>query len=108
MFLDLGMHRGPLLAYLMADPELSLQSILILTTIPRPAEDLDLRRAGALFSAIAAWPTARGSTAPAVVDRGAGGRVPGRAVDGTVAGQRAAGPQPRLSRHSGSGEESTC
>ena len=33
MFLDLGMHRGPLLAYLMADPELSLQSILIISTI---------------------------------------------------------------------------
>jgi uncharacterized membrane protein YraQ (UPF0718 family) len=29
MFLDLGMHRGPLLAYLIADPELSLQSILV-------------------------------------------------------------------------------
>jgi uncharacterized membrane protein YraQ (UPF0718 family) len=39
MFLDLGMHRGPLLAYLMADPELSLQSILIISAIigrPRP------------------------------------------------------------------------
>ncbi len=33
MFLSLGMHRGPLLAYLMADPELSLQSILILIPI---------------------------------------------------------------------------
>jgi uncharacterized membrane protein YraQ (UPF0718 family) len=33
MFLRLGMHRGPLLAYLMADPELSLQSILILSAI---------------------------------------------------------------------------
>jgi len=33
MFLSLGMHRGPLLAYLMSDPELSLQSILILSTI---------------------------------------------------------------------------
>jgi uncharacterized membrane protein YraQ (UPF0718 family) len=33
MFLGLGMHRGPLLAYLMADPELSLQSILILSAI---------------------------------------------------------------------------
>jgi hypothetical protein len=33
MFLRLGMHRGPLLAYLMADPELSLQSILIISTI---------------------------------------------------------------------------
>jgi hypothetical protein len=29
MFLGLGMHRGPLLAYLMADPALSVQSILI-------------------------------------------------------------------------------
>jgi len=33
MFLSLGMHPGPLLAYLMADPELSLQSILITATI---------------------------------------------------------------------------
>ncbi|NWG05093.1 MAG: permease [Chloroflexi bacterium] len=33
MFLSLGMHRGPLLAYLMSDPELSLQSILIVSTI---------------------------------------------------------------------------
>lgn len=29
MFLELGMHRGPLLAYLIADPELSVQSILV-------------------------------------------------------------------------------
>ena len=33
MFLSLGMHRGPLLAYLMADPELSLQSILITASV---------------------------------------------------------------------------
>jgi uncharacterized protein len=33
MFLNLGMHRGPLLAYLISDPELSLQSILITATI---------------------------------------------------------------------------
>lgn len=33
MFLELGMHRGPLLAYLISDPELSLQSILITATI---------------------------------------------------------------------------
>lgn len=32
-FLSLGMHRGPLLAYLLADPGLSLQSILITNTI---------------------------------------------------------------------------
>lgn len=29
MFLDLGMHRGPLLAYLIADPALSIQSVLV-------------------------------------------------------------------------------
>ncbi len=29
LFLDLGMHRGPLLAYLLADPGLSIQSILV-------------------------------------------------------------------------------
>lgn len=33
MFLDLGMHPGPLLAYLMADPELSLQSILMVVAV---------------------------------------------------------------------------
>ena len=33
MFLGLGMHRGPLLAYLMSDPELSVQSILITAKI---------------------------------------------------------------------------
>jgi uncharacterized protein len=33
MFLELGMHRGPLLAYLMADPELSLQSMIIIAAI---------------------------------------------------------------------------
>ena len=33
MFLNLGMHPGPLIAYLMSDPELSLQSILITATI---------------------------------------------------------------------------
>ena len=33
MFLDLGMHSGPLLAYLMADPELSLQSILMIAAV---------------------------------------------------------------------------
>lgn len=33
MFLQLGMHRGPLLAYLISDPELSLQSVLITASI---------------------------------------------------------------------------
>ena len=33
MFLDLGMHRGPLLAYLLADPALSIQSIMVTANI---------------------------------------------------------------------------
>ncbi|WP_374369436.1 permease [Dongia sp.] len=33
MLLDLGMHPGPLLAYLMADPELSLQSMLMVAAV---------------------------------------------------------------------------
>ncbi len=33
MFLDLGMHPGPLLAFLMADPELSLQSVLMVAAV---------------------------------------------------------------------------
>jgi uncharacterized membrane protein YraQ (UPF0718 family) len=33
MFLDLGMNPGPLLAYLIADPALSLQSILVTSRI---------------------------------------------------------------------------
>jgi hypothetical protein len=32
-FLALGMHRGPLLAYLLADPELSIQSMLITNSV---------------------------------------------------------------------------
>ena len=40
MFLDLGMHRGPLLAYLMADPELSLQSILMVAAVIGRAKTL--------------------------------------------------------------------
>lgn len=33
MFLDLGMARGPLLAYLLSDPELSLQSVMVLNKV---------------------------------------------------------------------------
>jgi uncharacterized membrane protein YraQ (UPF0718 family) len=33
MFLDLGMQRDPLLAYLIADPALSIQSIMVTSRI---------------------------------------------------------------------------
>lgn len=53
MFLDLGMHRGPLLAYLMADPELSLQSILMVAAVVGRAKVLAYVGLVALFSAAA-------------------------------------------------------
>jgi hypothetical protein len=53
MFLDLGMHRGPLLAYLMSDPELSLQSILIISAIVGRKKTAVYVGLVALFSAVA-------------------------------------------------------
>lgn len=55
MFLNLGMHRGPLLAYLMADPELSLQSILITATIIGRLKAWVYVFWVALFSTLAGW-----------------------------------------------------
>ncbi|MGC8839185.1 MAG: permease [Anaerolineae bacterium] len=54
MFLDLGMHRGPLLAYLLADPELSLQSILVTGRI------LGRKRTAAYVSLVAVFSTMAG------------------------------------------------
>ena len=53
MFLDLGMHRGPLLAYLMADPELSLQSILMVAAVIGRPKTLAYVSLVALFSIVA-------------------------------------------------------
>lgn len=53
MFLGLGMHRGPLLAYLMADPELSLQSILIIAAIIGKLKSWTYVAWVALFSTLA-------------------------------------------------------
>jgi uncharacterized protein len=53
MFLDLGMHRGPLLAYLMSDPELSLQSILIIAAVIGKTKTAVYVGLVALFSAVA-------------------------------------------------------
>jgi len=53
MFLDLGMHRGPLLAYLISDPELSLQSILITISIIGRRKALTYVGLVALFSMLA-------------------------------------------------------
>lgn len=53
MFLDLGMHPGPLLAYLMADPELSLQSILMISAVIGRRKAFTYVGWVALFSVIA-------------------------------------------------------
>ncbi|MCW5659348.1 MAG: permease [Burkholderiaceae bacterium] len=53
MFLDLGMHRGPLLAYLMADPELSLQSILMVAAVIGRLKTFAYVSLVALFSIVA-------------------------------------------------------
>ena len=47
------MHRGPLLAYLMSDPELSLQSILIISAIIGRRKTFTYVGLVALFSAVA-------------------------------------------------------
>jgi uncharacterized protein len=53
MFLSLGMHPGPLIAYLMADPELSLQSILITSAIVGKLKAWTYVGLVALFSTLA-------------------------------------------------------
>ncbi len=52
MFLSLGMHRGPLVAYLMADPELSLQSILMIAAIIGRARAWTYAAVVAVFSTL--------------------------------------------------------
>ncbi len=54
-FLDLGMHRGPLLAYLLADPELSLQSILVTGRIMGRAKTATYVSLVAVFSTVAGY-----------------------------------------------------
>lgn len=55
MFLDLGMHRGPLLAYLLADPELSLQSILVTSKIMGRKKTITYVSLVAVFSTLAGY-----------------------------------------------------
>ncbi len=53
MFQSLGMHPGPLIAYLMADPELSLQSILMTIAIIGRAKTFTYVALVAVFSTLA-------------------------------------------------------
>ena len=54
-FLSLGMHRGPLLAYLLADPELSLQSILITNSVIGKKKTLYYVTLVTIFSTLSGW-----------------------------------------------------
>ena len=54
-FLSLGMQRGPLLAYLLADPELSLQSILITNTVIGKKKTAVYVVLVIIFSTLAGW-----------------------------------------------------
>jgi uncharacterized membrane protein YraQ (UPF0718 family) len=69
MFLSLGMHRGPLLAYLMADPELSLQSILLVSAI------IGRAKAWTYVAWVALFSTAAGLIYGAWVDGAAPGLI---------------------------------
>lgn len=55
MFLDLGMARGPLLAYLLADPELSLQSILVLNNVMGKKKTAQYVSLVAVLATLAGW-----------------------------------------------------
>ena len=55
MFLDLGMARGPLLAYLLSDPELSLQSILVLNGVMGKKKTVFYVTLVAIFSTLAGY-----------------------------------------------------
>lgn len=55
MFLDLGMARGPLLSYLLADPELSLQSVLVLNKVMGRKKTVIYVALVALFSTLAGY-----------------------------------------------------
>lgn len=55
MFLDLGMHRGPLLAYLLADPALSIQSILVTGKILGRHKTITYVSLVAIFSTLAGY-----------------------------------------------------
>lgn len=55
MFLELGMNRGPLLAYLLADPALSVQSILVTSKIMGRLKTIAYVSLVTIFSTLAGY-----------------------------------------------------
>ena len=40
LFLEMGMHQGPLMSYLLVDPGVSLQTLLVINTIIKPKKTM--------------------------------------------------------------------
>lgn len=55
MFLEMGMNKGPLLAYLIADPALSIQSILVTGNILGRAKTIAYVALVSVFSTLAGY-----------------------------------------------------
>jgi uncharacterized membrane protein YraQ (UPF0718 family) len=55
MFLEMGMNKGPLLAYLIADPALSIQSILVTSNILGRAKTIAYVALVSVFSTLAGY-----------------------------------------------------
>jgi len=55
MFMDLGMHAGPLMSYLIADPAVSIQTLLVVNKIIKPKRTIAYAMLILLFSMIAGF-----------------------------------------------------
>ncbi|MHA1930405.1 MAG: permease, partial [Candidatus Thorarchaeota archaeon] len=53
MFLELGMHQGPLMAYLIADPAVSIQTLLVINKIIKPRRTIAYAVLIIVFSMVA-------------------------------------------------------
>lgn len=55
MFLDLGMHIGPLMSYLIADPAVSIQTLLVVNSIIKTKKTLTYAGLILILSALSGW-----------------------------------------------------
>lgn len=55
MFLELGMHKGPLMAYLIADPAVSIQTMLVVNRIIKPKKTVAYALLIIVFSVLAGY-----------------------------------------------------
>ena len=55
MFLELGMNKGPLMAYLIADPAVSIQTMLVVNRIIKPKKTIAYALLIIIFSSLAGY-----------------------------------------------------